>query len=201
MRYSLFAGLPLGLVALTAGYEITDRLLPYDIARAFGILAFFAALIALHTWDERRFRRLLNPPARVYPVPVVGARESLILTFEQVQFQDADGYWARWKLSPSDSQSQEIHGKIAIRSRILNSNIVAWLLDYFDQGYRPKTIYMHIQLISDEQRTKVVTTYEMEPMLDWTRCEELIKQSNNWIDESLSRFHFYQAGDPGNLWL
>lgn len=187
MRLSIFAGLPLGLIALTAGYEIALRYASYEGALVLAILSLLFTLVILHQWDQRRFRKLLNPPAKKYPVDCDAARLYLIQTLLQVQYEDAEGFRSGWKISEPQDKPDTLSGKIVIRTRAIGLNIVAWVSDSIDRVYKPRTILMDIRLSRTDNGTLVRTTYKFDPMFDWSRCADLIKQTNGWIDESLSR--------------
>ncbi len=195
MRYSLFAGLPLSLVVVTAAWELCQRFVGMTVANAAVLLSLLALFVVLHKLDELRFYQLLNPSALVYPVRAEAACEQLLQTLRQIQFEAEDGVRSSWQLLPGDAPVCEIDGRIAVRCKVSALNIVGWLLDYLDQSHCPRTVLMHIKLTDKADGTHVAVCYELEPMLDWSRCGEIIKQTNAWIDESLGRFRFELNGE------
>ena len=193
MRYSLFFGLPLGILALTAIFELALRITTYDAALMAGLITMAAVVFALHKWDEMRLKRLLNPPSHVYPVGEGTAREYLVETLRQIDFEDAAGLRTRWRLSDDPDDPTAILGKVRVKSRTVNQNMVAWLIELADRGSTAKTIELRLELAEAGNGTRVMASYKVEPPLDWTRCEEVISETEQWLEESMSRSALSQS--------
>jgi hypothetical protein len=134
-----------------------------------------------------RLKRLLNPPSRVYPVTETTAREYLVETLRQIDFEDAAGLRTRWRLSDDPDDPTAILGKVRVKSRTVNQNMVAWLIELADRGSTAKTIELRLELAEAGSGTRVMASYKIEPPLDWTRCEEVIRETEQWLEESMSR--------------
>jgi hypothetical protein len=186
MRYSIFAGLPLAIIAMTAFYELAARFATYEGAVAGGLMLAILVPILLHRWDIARLRRLLHPPPHFFPIGVDYAMTFLIPILEEVQWQDAHGTY-RWKLTCDPEHPLTIVGKLRMRTPVENPNIVAWLIDLVDKGEKPKMISMKIAFEQVDAGTRAQIVYDAPPLLDWSRLEEVIQENNRWTDSALLR--------------
>lgn len=187
MRYSIFAGLPLGLIVMTAIYEVATRLTTGDAALIGAAIAAALVPLTLHRWDVFRLRGLLQPPPQVFPVAAEAALDFLIPTVEQIQFQEPDGQSRRWKLRHDLEHPYLISGKLSLRTPLHNPNFVAWLVDAIDKGSKTKVISMMIELEPMDRGTRIYVTYQAPPLLDWSALEDVLRENNRWINAALLR--------------
>ena len=187
MRYSIFAGLPLAIIAMTAFYELASRVTTYDAAVAGGLIVSMLVLILLHRWDGIRLNRLLHPPPHQFAVHIEAALAILLPTLEQIQFHEIDGTSYRWRLKLDPERPSVIGGKLRIKTPLSNPNIVAWMIDIVDKGRTAKLISMTVELEANNTGTRTTVRYEAPPLFDWSRLEEVIRENNRWIDAAMLR--------------
>ena len=187
MRYSIFAGLPLAIMAMTAFYELAARVTTYDAAVAAGLIMSMLVVFGLHLWDVNRLARLLHPAPRQFAVHIEAALAILLPTLEQIQFHEVDGTSYRWKLKLDPERPSVITGQLRIKTPVSNPNIVAWMIDVVDKGQTAKLISMRIELEANNTGTRTIVTYKAPPLFDWSRLEEVIRENNRWIDAALLR--------------
>src|SRR4029450_11047531 len=140
MRYSIFAGLPLAIIAMTAFYELAARVTTYDAAVAGGLIVSVFVLFLLHQWDVIRLKRLLHPAPHQFAVPVEAALAILLPTIEQIQFHEINGTSYRSELKVDPEHPLLITGKLRMKTPVSNPNLVAWMIDVIDKGQAPKLI-------------------------------------------------------------